>query len=231
MNGSFPFELRFTLGNHDDLVCKWVDRSDALPAEWFDDPFWKATAWTAETLRERGWLEPLRSLPMTQRIELEGAPSLLISHGSPRHYREGYGKYLSDETLAEIIADYPADILIGSHIHRPVERHVGTHLILNTGAVGTPFNGDPRAQYLWLELAKGQWKTTFRQIPYDRQAALRAFEKSGFLEQGDLSARIFFEELRLSRALFGSYWNWTEQEQQTRDWHSWKIFFERYQNR
>ena len=173
-----------TLGNHDDLMCKWVDGDPDLPGYFFDDPFWEGTAWCARQLRREGWIETLRRMPMTQRLDLPGAPSVLISHGSPRHYREGYGRFLTDEAISEITQMHPADVLVGSHTHRPMERTWGHYLVLNTGAVGTPFNGDTRAQYLILTLQHGRWRPTFRCVDYDREGALRAFEELGYPGRG-----------------------------------------------
>ncbi len=220
-----------TLGNHDDLMCKWIDHDPDIPALWFEDAFWYGMAWPAAQLAQKGALEPLRTLPMTYRDARPGLPRLLFSHGSPRHYREGYASYLDDSVLGEIVAHYPADILIGSHTHRPYEHRYGEHLILNTGAVGTPFNGDPRAQYLLLHPKNRFWHPEFRAVPYDRTAALGAFETSGYLEAGGLSARIFYEELRLARPLYMNFWEWTETQERPKDWESWDVFKERYAER
>jgi len=226
-----PKVTAMTLGNHDDLMRMWVDRDAELPALWFEDPFWYGMAWPANQLAEAGWIEVLRALPMTHTVRVPSAPTLLLSHGSPRHYREGYGRFLTSEALFEIARAYPADIFIGSHTHRPMQRTYGRYVVLNTGAVGTPFNGDPRAQYLLMHLHGDVWRPEFRAVPYDQAAALRAFETSGYLEEGGLSARIFYEELRLSRPLYMSFWTWTEEEARPRDWESWRVFQERFADR
>ena len=213
-----------TLGNHDDLMRKWVERDPDIPALWFEDAFWHGMAWPAAQLSGAGKIDPLRELPMTYAREQPGLPRLLFSHGSPRHYREGYAPYLDDRTFGEIAGDYPADVFIGSHTHRPYERRIGGRLMLNTGAVGAPFNGDPRAQYLLLAPQGEAWRTEFRAVPYDREAALRAFKTSGYLEAGGLSARIFYEELRVSRPLYMLFWEWTEAQGRPKDWSSWDAF-------
>lgn len=213
-----------TLGNHDDLLRKWIDQDASLPAAWFDDPFWRSTAWAATQVDEAGFMDLLRNLPMTYNVEIVGAPSLLISHGSPRHYREGYGKFLSDADISEIIRVYPADILIGSHTHRPMQRRWGDYRVLNTGAVGAPFNGDPRSQYLLMELVGGDWRAEFCAVDYDRAGALAAFESSGYLLAGGVSAHIFLEELRLARPLYASFWDWAEAEAKAKNWQDWLEF-------
>ncbi|HEX7022816.1 MAG TPA: metallophosphoesterase family protein [Trueperaceae bacterium] len=220
-----------TLGNHDDLMRKWVSRDPDIPGEWFDDPFWEGTAWCARQLQGAGWLDALGSLPMTHRVAFPKAPVLLVSHGSPRHYREGYGSYLTGDDIAEIRRLHPADIFVGSHTHRPIERRWGRTLVLNTGATGTPFNGDPRAQYLLLTLSEGVWHAEFRRVAYDRRLALEAFTSLNYLSEGGLSAHIFYEELRCARSFFTPFWNWTEDEGRPRDWESWAAYQEAFAER
>ena len=203
--------VELLLGNHDDLMRKWTERDADLPQDWFESPFWRATAWAAEQLDEAGWIDEIRKLPMTRRVDIPGLPSVLISHGSPRHYREGYSKYLPDESLSEILQMHPADVLLGSHTHQPLDRHWGKSRILNTGAVGAPFNGDARAQYLILRGEDGSWTPDFRQVGYDRGAALRAFETSGLLTEGALSAELFYLELKHARSFLTPFWMWTEE--------------------
>lgn len=214
-----------TLGNHDDLMRMWIDRDPALPTSWFRDPFWKATGWCAERITADGWLDRIRRLPMTVAIEPEDGPSVLVSHGSPRHYREGYGRHLAEEAISEIVEMHPYDLLVGSHTHRPLERRWGRHAILNTGAVGTPFNGDPRAQYLLLERAdSGGWTHAFRQVRYDRRSALEAFESSGYLDEAGLSARIFWLEVATARSWIVPFLMWSEQHGIERGEEGWRRF-------
>lgn len=213
-----------TLGNHDDLMRKWIERDDDLPSSWFDDPFWKATGWSAAKLAAAGWIGTLASLPMTIRIDLPDAPTLLASHGSPRDYREGYGRYLPDGAIAEIVEAHHAEVLVGSHTHRAMRREWGRVSILNSGAVGTPFNGDPRAQYLILTLQESGWQPEFRTVPYDRDATLAAFETSGFLDEGGLSARIFRAELRCARAFLMPFLKWSDERDRPRDDRAWQDF-------
>ena len=97
--------LEATLGNHDDLLRMWVDKDETLPPEWFTSPFWLATAWAAEQIESHGLMNRIRGLPMMLKLELPSAPSILIAHGSPRHYREGLSEWLTDESLSEILAE------------------------------------------------------------------------------------------------------------------------------
>ena len=220
-----------TLGNHDDLMRMWVEKDPSLPREWFEDAFWASAGLAALELQRAGLIAAIRRLPLTVRVEVAGAPSVLIAHGSPRHYREGYGKFLTDEAISEITQMHPADVLVGSHTHQPLMRRWGHYLVLNTGAVGSPFNGDPRAQYLVLSLEGGSWSPQFRRVAYDRDAALNAFVDSGYVERGGLSARIFFEELRNARSYLVPFLMWCEEQGRPHGEAAWRAFQQRFEQR
>ncbi|MEX2541196.1 MAG: metallophosphoesterase family protein [Trueperaceae bacterium] len=218
------------LGNHDDLLRMWIDRDGGLPTEWFGDPFWEGTAWCARQLERSGWIDAIRELPMTYRPVL-GEERILIAHGSPRHYREGYGRYLSGGVIDEIASEYRAAVLVGSHTHIPMVRRHGGVLVVNSGAVGAPFNGDTRAQYLLLTHENGEWRPDFRRVVYDRERSLRAFEQSGYLAEGGLSARIFFEELRIARSLLTPFIEWVQGADAALDESGWGRFREAHPQR
>ena len=212
------------LGNHDDLMRKWVERDADLPSTWFDDPFWRATGWCAQRLADAGRIEELAAAPLTHRLDVPGAPRVVISHGSPRDYREGYGRHLTERAIAEIAHENSAGVLVGSHTHRPLRRTSGCVQVYNTGAVGTPFNGDPRAQYLVLTLERGRWSAEFRAVPYAREAALAAFHGTGFLDEGGVSAHIFHAELRYARPFLVPFLRWTGETGRDRDVPAWRAF-------
>lgn len=217
-------DVSFTLGNHDDLLRLWHARSPDLPAGWFDDPFWGATAWSAEQLDRAGLLHAPADWPMTHTLKVPGLPPVLIAHGSPLHYREGLSERTRPERVQELSAGH--GVLIGSHIHRPAQAQVGGVLVLNTGAVGAPANGDPRAQYLLLTAGAEGWTAEFRAVPYDRAGVLARFGSSGLLDTG-LSAQIFREEILTSRSLYTPYWQWTEDAGLPRDARTWDTFLRR----
>jgi predicted phosphodiesterase len=200
-----------TIGNHDDLLCRLVDDDRRLPDDFRRRAFWEANRWCARQLVASGHLDALRDLPMTIEIAEGGAPRVLVSHGSPRHFREGYGRFLADEVISEIVEMHPSDVLVGSHTHRPLLRRWGRVTVLNTGAVGSPFNDDPRAQYLVLTLTDGRWVPAFRRVVYDVEAALSAYERSGYLAAGGLLARLFRDEVRDARSYLVPFQMWTEE--------------------
>ena len=207
----------FTLGNHDDLMLLWQERSPALPPEWLGDPFWGATAWSAEVLHAAGLLAPIREWPMSLRPEFAGLPQVVLAHGSPAHYREAIGRFTTPERGAELLSAAGAGVLVASHIHRPMLREQEGRWLINTGAVGAPFDGDPSARYLLLDGADGAWQPSIRAVPYDRSGVLERFRTSGLLEAGGLSAEIFLEELKSARSIYTPFWDWTAETGLDRD--------------
>lgn len=213
--------VSFTLGNHDDLLHLWHTRSDTLPGEWFSDPFWGATDWSAAQLGRAGLLHTPQDWPLTLTISAPDLPDVLIAHGTPAHYRESLSERTDPVRVAELAGG--AGVLVGSHIHRPAQATRGGVLVLNTGSVGAPANGDPRAQYLLLTATPGGWVPELRRVPYDRAGVLRRFETSGLLATG-LSAEIFRDEVRTARSLYTPYWLWTEAHGHPRDARTWAAF-------
>lgn len=217
-------EHEAVMGNHDDVMLMIVERRDVEVDPWYLDPFWRSAKLAAEEVEAAGLLDAIRAMPLTLRVDAPDAPSLLISHGSPRHYREGIGPQTTPEVISEITQEHPADVLVGSHTHRPYRASWGRYTVLNTGSVGSPFTGDPRAQYLILTLQGGKWQPEFRRVPYDRARALAAYEDSGMLEKGGLSATIFREELRHARSFIVPFLMWCEEEKLDRDPERWSEY-------
>jgi diadenosine tetraphosphatase ApaH/serine/threonine PP2A family protein phosphatase len=54
-------------------------------------------------------------------------------------------------------------IVVYCHIHRPFIRNVGSMTVCNTGSVGSPYDGDPRASYLMID----DGKSAIRRVAYD----------------------------------------------------------------
>ena len=219
-------DVRVTLGNHEDLMAMWVTRDPSLPQRWFDDPFWSGAAWCSDRLLRAGRLDDFASWPMTYAIERAGAPSVLVAHGSPRHYREGIGRYLSDDAVFEIAEVHPFDVFVGSHSHQPFQRQVGSHWVLNSGAVGSPFNRDPRAQYLMMRWdgVADRWEIDFRRVSYDRARALEAYRRSGYLEAGGLSAEIFQLEVVTARSWLMPFMMWCDDRERPCDVSAWRAY-------
>ncbi len=134
----------------------------------------------------------LRELPthlaIEYRIGSDQIKRVLLVHGSPRRVNEYLFADRSEKSLQRILESAQADILLCGHTHIPYHRTVRTsdgtiRHIINTGSVGKPKDGDPRACYVVLSLgnaADGTLELTvdFHRIEYDVERASRAIEQS-----------------------------------------------------
>lgn len=219
---------KHTLGNHDDLML--MAHEPVGENSWLAEPFWNSARYVANELADADLLAGFRNMPRTVRVTHEDH-NVLIAHGSPRHYREGLGKFLKPEVLSEIVEEYPADILIGSHTHRPYLFTWGPHTVLNSGAVGMPFNGDRRAQYLLLTFNNGAWDWAFRRVPYDVDAAIAHFLQTDYYAAGGLPTKIFAAEMQHARSFLAPFTMFATERGLGTTYETWEAFQEHYRDR
>jgi predicted phosphodiesterase len=135
--------------------------------------------------------------------ELEGG-SLHITHGSRLGDRHGISPETEGEELAQRLGD-PRDLFVGSHTHRAFSRYHNGNLVVNTGSVGQPFDGDERAAYLQLKFHRGRWRAESVRVAYDRERAIADFERSGFLDEGGVLTRVILREFIEARVHVGPW--------------------------
>ncbi|MNC15215.1 phosphodiesterase [compost metagenome] len=89
-----------------------------------------------------------------------------------------------DEVTARMFEGTEAVIALYGHIHVPYVLHNGGKAVANTGSVGLPFDGNTAASYAVLEIdepyagSEPVFSLGIRRVPYDVEAAVRAFEGS-----------------------------------------------------
>ena len=163
--------------NKDDCGCHYVKRFDIEMSN-------VSFLWTREhtTDEHKAWL---RQLPREIRIEVEGQ-RILLCHGSPRDTTEYLFENRSDGYLRQFSAggkaDAQADVIVFGHTHVPYHREVdGVHFV-NTGSVGRPKDGDPRAGYCILTLDKGSVAVEQIRVPYDVELSCTRLLETGLPE-------------------------------------------------
>ncbi len=110
-------------------------------------------------------IEFMKTMPLNQRIELEGTDPILIAHGSPMDCYQGL--YKDDPELMNWFDKFEEKLLIVGHTHAPFILKQGERMIINPGSVGSSVNGDNRAQYLLLEWNDCEWVPLQKYIAYD----------------------------------------------------------------
>ncbi len=121
-------------------------------------------------------------------------PRLVLVHGTPTLNTVYWTEDRSDDfclKMAGVVGLASGDAIAFGHTHKPWHRVVGGIHFINTGSVGRPKDGDPRAGYVLLDLGDGPGRVEHVRVPYDLQAATSAVRGAGlpadfveFLETG-----------------------------------------------
>jgi predicted phosphodiesterase len=187
-------------GNHEIWVLSCEHTTPATEGERemrrFTDFAWRQVAPIADRLRD--WPDHLCLHP-------PGADAWLhVTHGTMAGNRDGITPKTTDESL---IGKLPEDVslFVSGHTHRAHQRHTQGMDVVNVGSVGSPFDGDVRASYGRFTWQGGRWRTELVRVPYDRERAERAFEDSGFLDEGGPLARIVYLEWKQAQLLIGGW--------------------------
>ena len=143
----------------------------------------------------------LRSLPRHLRMTLvaprdrKAEPvEVLMVHGSPRRINEYLFEDRPDDLIMKRMAEAGADVMLFGHTHKPYHKALATETengetvyrhAVNTGSVGKPKDGDPRACYVLLTVDPERPKSDpsycsveFVRVEYDVEEAARAVEAS-----------------------------------------------------
>jgi predicted phosphodiesterase len=147
--------LRAITGNTDRYV---IDREG-------EAAFWADQA-GAERLR---WLGGL-----PERVALDEHDALLV-HATPRNDEETLMPDTPEQQVAVMLDGTAQRTLLCGHVHLQYRREAAGHVIINSGSVGLPFDGDPRAA--WATITDGAIE--LRRTAYDVEAVARQVETGG----------------------------------------------------
>ena len=123
----------------------------------------------------------LRELP--EQLTVSGTT---LVHASPGDLWRAPQPGAEDAELAATYAGLPGRRALYGHIHRPYVREVGALTIANTGSVGLPWDGDPRAAYALVD----DQRVEIVRVAYDVEAEVRALERSGYPDRERIAAML-----------------------------------------
>lgn len=165
------------MGNYDDGVG--FDRDDcgcAYRDTGEEERGQASLMWTRQTV-DNNRKTYLRTLAPELRREVNGVHIRFV-HGSPRRMNEYLFEDRDKRSLERIAAMADADVLVFGHTHKPWHREIDGALFVNTGSVGKPKDGDPRACWVLLTVHDdGTMDVDTRRVAYDvasMAAAIRA---------------------------------------------------------
>jgi predicted phosphodiesterase len=169
-------------GNYDSTVATAYEHCGCR----YEDPrqeelSHRSYAWTLEHTSEET-KSFLGGLPF--RIDLRplgghtAGPTVTLIHGNQVLNTVYVYEERSDEFLAKMGAATGArtgDVVCFGHTHKPWHREVGGVHFVNTGSVGRPKDGDPRAGYVLLDVADARsLGVEIVRVDYDVDRAARA---------------------------------------------------------
>jgi putative phosphoesterase len=166
------------MGNTDEMLVQpesledFASQSAAPPALW--EAIREIAAATREVLGEER-LAWLRELP---RIHTQDTFALV--HATPQSCWRAPAANATDSELEATYSSLSRAIVVFGHTHHPSIRTMPGPIkcLINTGSVGLPYDGDPRASYLLLEGTT----PSIRRVEYDvgkELAALAVSKLSG----------------------------------------------------
>ena len=184
-------------GNHEEFLLR-----SGQPDANINDPYSEINRFVHFAYCQlNGELEALIDMPERFSWFAPDNSEFRVVHGSMRSNRDGIYIELTDEELRQRIFPAPS-VFVTGHTHQPLIRQVDETLVVNTGAVGAPFDLDWRPSYgrfAW-EPQHG-WQAEIARVEYDRALVEQDYVRSGFLNDGGPLAQIMLVELRRSRGL------------------------------
>ncbi len=172
-------------GNYDSTVglaykhcgCRYEDpRQEALSHASFE--------WTKATCSPRT-TRALAALPFRLDIHPYGGhsagPRIVLVHGTPTLNTVYWTEDRPDDfcrKMAGLAGLKAGDVIAFGHTHRPWHRVVDDVHFVNTGSVGRPKDGDPRAGYALLAITPDAIDVSHRRVAYDVGRAVSAIRAS-----------------------------------------------------
>jgi diadenosine tetraphosphatase ApaH/serine/threonine PP2A family protein phosphatase len=152
----------------------------------YDDKFLKP-AWTPKSYKQEIQLRALEydcdrlslenqkwltQLPAEFSCEFEGVPTELY-HASPKSLYEITYPWASLDELDQLHKYDQTKLVLFGHIHHAFVRQCRGRLIVNCGSIGMSFDGDNRASYAIVDIAKRDIAIQLRRVEYDIDLAIQ----------------------------------------------------------
>ncbi len=132
----------------------------------------------------------LAALPFRLDIRAGGGhaagPTLTLVHGTPTLNTVYWTEDRSDAfciQMAAVAGARAGDAIAFGHTHKHWTRSVEGIQFLNTGSVGRPKDGDPRAGYVLVDMTAGKVSVENVRVPYDIDRAIAAIRASSLPDE------------------------------------------------
>jgi putative phosphoesterase len=112
--------------------------------------------------------------------------NLTLVHASPGDPWRAPAADASDGEFQAVFGKLASTLAVYGHIHRPFIRTVQDFVVANSGSVGLPYDGDPRASYLLLD----DNIPRIRRVEYDVEKEIQALTASTLPHTGWLASSL-----------------------------------------
>jgi putative phosphoesterase len=162
------------VGNYDLKVLKFKQKKEKWRKKKTPEKY-QAFEFAYEQLSKKN-RKYLRFLSQQIRVKINDRRVLLV-HGSPESNEEHLIPDTPKKRLRELAEKAKANVIVCGHSHQPFVRDVDGVWFINTGSVGRPDDGDPRACYAVAQIDSDQVLVQHHRIEYDMDRAVAAIRE------------------------------------------------------
>ena len=113
-------------------------------------------------------------------------PQITLVHGTPTLNTLYWTEDRPDSFCAKMAKNAglkEGDLIAFGHTHKPWHREIeGVHFV-NTGSVGKPKDGDPRAGYVLVETGDDGFSVEFARVEYELERSMEGIRESGLPDE------------------------------------------------
>lgn len=180
------------LGNHDDAVLQLG--TPRMEPRYAHRSRYAALWWTREHLPQRA-AALLEALPLEFPLTFEAAPPVRLLHGLPGNFFVGFRPDSPEAWASRKLATIGESTVAGGHTHAPMVRPIGRWLVINSGAVGAPYDGDTRPSWALARGDAAGWRAEIRRVSYDLAVVAQGYRTSGLLAEGGAMGEMFYRSV------------------------------------
>ncbi|MDN4526713.1 metallophosphoesterase family protein [Fictibacillus fluitans] len=163
-------------GNADEWVVRGIGEGE-VPSHVMD-MMEKERLWCYERLNPED-IAYLQELPSD--LTLNSGPIRVHAfHATPDSLFEVVTPAESEPVLKEKMMGKQAEFYVYGHIHKAYVKYLAGKCLANTGSVGLPFDGVPRASYLLLEVNETSYHTSIVRVRYDMEQVIRQYKEHDY---------------------------------------------------
>lgn len=124
---------------------------------------------------DQAWLS---NFPLNYTDTYEGV-RMDFFHATPHHNYVLMMPWATNEELETQRLSPDTQVSAFGHCHRAFVRYVHGLMVVNSGSVGLPFDGDPRPGYIMMDVDAGATRTQVVRVAYDPEKAIKAARDVG----------------------------------------------------